>query len=221
MNQPLGDTVIVSAGNYGKEVYSWALDCVKAGTLGPVKGFLDDRPQALDGLDFEAKIIGTVDQYVPRESDRFICAIGESRSRQKYVELLKKKGARFTRLIHPTAIVGQGVRLGEGVILAPYSVLTAALEVGNFVNIGVFSGCSHHNRIGDWCQISGNCSLPGRVVLEEGVFLACGVVIVPGVRVGAWSYVGAGSVVLKKVPPRTKVFGNPAVPIGPVDDDSP
>ena len=212
------ETVIVSAGNFGKEVYSWALDCVRAGTLGPVKGFLDDRADALAGFECQARIIGPVDTYRPMESDQFICAIGDSAVRKQYVAKLKAKGAQFTRLIHPTAVIGQSVRIGEGVIMAPYSSLTAAVEVGNFVNIGLYSVGSHHNQIGNWCQISGHCSLPGRIVLEEGVFLACGVVMVPGVRIGAWSYVGAGSVVLKNVPPRSKVFGVPAVAIGTVGD---
>ena len=221
MSMDAGEIIIVGAGNYAKEVYSWALDCGRAGTLGRVKGFLDDRAHALDGFDCAAGIIGTVETYEPKPSDRFICAIGESAVRKKYAELLKAKGAKFASLIHPTAIVGQSVRMGEGAILAPYSVLTAALEIGCFVNIGLYSACSHHNRIGDWCQISGHCSLPGRVVLEEGVFLACGVVLVPGVRIGAWSFIGAGSVVLKRVPPRTKMFGVPAVPIGSADDAAP
>ena len=215
------EIIIVGAGNYAKEAYSWALDCHRAGTMGRVKGFLDDRAHALDGFDCPDKIIGTVETYAPKASDRFICAIGESAVRKKYAEMLKAKGAEFASLIHPTAIIGQSVRMGEGVIMAPYSVLTAALEIGNFVNIGLYSGCSHHNVIGDWCQISGHCSMPGRIVLEEGVFLACGVVLVPGVRIGAWSYIGAGSVVLRRVPPRTKMFGVPAVPIGRADDAAP
>ena len=35
-----------------------------------------------------------------------------------------------------------------------------------------------------------------------------------GISVGAWAFAGAGSVVVRDVPPRVKVFGNPAAPIG-------
>ncbi len=212
--------IIVSAGKYAREVYSWVVDCIQAGAPWEFKGFLDNRPNVLDDFPCSAGIISSVDDYVPQPGDRFVCAIGEAGARKAYVARLKAKGAQFASVIHPTAVIGQNVKMGEGVILAPYSVLTAALEIGNFVNIGVFSCCSHHNRIGDWCQISGHCSLPGDVVLDEGVFVGCGVVFVPGARVGTGAYVGAGSVVLRRVKARTKVFGNPAVVIGSVDCES-
>ncbi len=210
--------IIVSAGKFAREVYSWVLDCIQAGAPWEFKGFLDNRPNALDDFPCSAGVISTVEEYVPQSNDRFVCAIGEACPRKNYVAQLKSKGAQFASVIHPTVVIGQNVKLGEGVILAPYSILTAALEVGNFVNIGVFCCCSHHNRIGDWCQISGHCSIPGNVVLEEGVFVGCGAVFVPGIHVGAWAYVGAGSVVVRRIKARTKVFGNPAVVIGTVDD---
>lgn len=205
--------LIISAGSYAREVYSWILDAIAAGSPWKVKGFLDDRPDALAGFPCAAGIIGSMEQYEPQPDDIFVCAIGDPGTRKRYVERAKQRGFRFVNVIHPTAVLGQNVKIGEGVIVAPYVVLTADLVVGNFVNIGCMSGCSHHNRIGDWCQISGNCGLTGRVVLEEGVFVGCGVTFVPGCHVGEWAYIGAGSVVLRRVAPRLKVFGNPAVAI--------
>lgn len=38
--------------------------------------------------------------------------------------------------------------------------------------------------------------------------------ILPDAKVGEWTFVGAGSVVLCRVSPGAKVFGNPAVEIG-------
>jgi sugar O-acyltransferase (sialic acid O-acetyltransferase NeuD family) len=210
--------LIISAGSYAREVYSWALDCIAAGAPWAVSGFLDDRPDALASFPCAVGIISPLEEYEPQPNDLFVCAIGDPGTRKRYVEKAKRKGFRFANLIHPSAVVGQNVRMGEGVILAPFVVLTADVEVGNFVNIGCMSGCSHHNKIGDWCQISGNCGLTGRVVLEEGVFVGCGATFVPGCQVGAWAYVGAGSVVLRRVKTRTKVFGNPAVQIGTVDE---
>jgi acetyltransferase-like isoleucine patch superfamily enzyme len=42
------------------------------------------------------------------------------------------------------------------------------------------------------------------------VFFGSSVSIIPGVRVGDGAYLGAGSVVLRDVPPGAKVFGVPA-----------
>lgn len=48
------------------------------------------------------------------------------------------------------------------------------------------------------------------VVFESGCFVGASVTILPGVRVGTASFVAAGSVVTRDVPPRTLVAGVPA-----------
>jgi sugar O-acyltransferase (sialic acid O-acetyltransferase NeuD family) len=214
INSMKKNIIIVSAGRFSREVYSWVADCIDAGQEWNLKGFLDDRKNALSDFPCSCPILDSVDAYQPEPNDLFVCAIGEPATRKLYVDKIKAKGGQFAQVIHPTVVIGKNVHVGEGCIIAPYSVLTASLEIGSFVNIGVSTICSHHNVIGDWCQISGQCGLTGGVTLGEGVFVGVGVMFVPDVQVGAWSYIGAGSVVLRKVSPLTKVFGNPAVKIG-------
>jgi len=48
------------------------------------------------------------------------------------------------------------------------------------------------------------------VVVEAGSFVGAGVTLLPGVRVGRGSFVAAGSVVTRDVPPATLVAGAPA-----------
>ncbi len=49
-----------------------------------------------------------------------------------------------------------------------------------------------------------------QTVIEDGVKIFVNSIIFPGVRVGHDSIVGAGAVVMKNVPPRVVVMGNPA-----------
>jgi acetyltransferase-like isoleucine patch superfamily enzyme len=81
------------------------------------------------------------------------------------------------------------------------------------VSFGTHSNTAHDTRIGDYSQICGSCEINGRAVVEEGVFLGSHATILPDATVGAWAFVGAGSVVLRRVAPGAKVFGNPAVPV--------
>jgi acetyltransferase-like isoleucine patch superfamily enzyme len=53
-------------------------------------------------------------------------------------------------------------------------------------------------------------ALAAPVALEAGCFLGANVTVLPGVRVGTCSFVAAGSVVTRDVPPRTLVAGVPA-----------
>ena len=208
------DLIIISAGKFGREVFTWANDAIRQGAPWRIKGFLDNRADELKGFSYEAGIVGTTYDYVPAKNDVFLPALGDPQSKQQYCRPILEKGGRFTNLIHPLANVGQRAKLGRGVILAPFTNLTCDLEIGDFVTLGAFSGTGHDTRIGDWCQISGHCGINGSAVLEEGVFLGSHACILPGARVGAWAFVGAGSVVLRRVAPGVKVFGNPAMEIG-------
>jgi maltose O-acetyltransferase len=47
------------------------------------------------------------------------------------------------------------------------------------------------------------------IVIEDHVWLGANVTVLPGVTIGARSTIGAGSVVLKTIPPDVLAFGNP------------
>ena len=207
------DIVIISAGKFAREISSFVGDAIAAGQDWRIKGFLDSRSNQLDGFNRQATIISSVEDYEPCENDLFLCAIGKPADRRTYTEIIQREGGRFATLVHPTAVVGDNITLGQGVMIAPHAVLTSDMRLGDSVYVGPLSCLSHDNVIGDWCQISGHCSLGGAVTIEEGCFFGIGAIVVPGVRIGRNAYVGIGSVVLKSVRAGVKVFGNPAITV--------
>jgi sugar O-acyltransferase (sialic acid O-acetyltransferase NeuD family) len=202
--------IIISAGNFGREVYVWAQQAVRAGTPWKIKGFLDSRPEILRAFSCDAPILASPEAYEPSGDEVFICAVGTPQDKRHYCSLMEKKGAQFATLVHPTASVGHAVEIGEGSILGPFTQLSCDIRLGRHVAFGTHSNTAHDTRIGDYSQICGSCELNGGAVLAEGVFLGSHATILPKARVGAWAYVGAGSVVLRRVAPGAKVFGNPA-----------
>ena len=207
------ELVIISAGNFGREVYVWAQQAVRAGAAWNIKGFLDSRSQVLSGLSYDAPILASPEAYEPQADEVYICAVGTPQDKRHYCSLMESKGARFATLIHPTASVGHAVQIGEGSILGPFTQLSCDIQLGRHVAFGTHSNTAHDTRIGDYSQISGSCEINGSALIEEGAFVGSHATILPNAVVGAWSYVGAGSVVLRRVAPNTKVFGNPATPI--------
>jgi sugar O-acyltransferase (sialic acid O-acetyltransferase NeuD family) len=157
-----------------------------------------------------------VETYAIEENDVFVGAIGDPREKVKYYSPIVERGGRFVNVIHPLANIGKNVQLGTGIVMAPFSSVTCDAIIGDHVSFGAFSNAGHDTVVGNWCQISSHCGINGAAVLGEGVFLGSHVCLIPQTKMGAWAYAGAGSVVLRDVPPGIKVFGNPAVPVGKV-----
>jgi acetyltransferase-like isoleucine patch superfamily enzyme len=55
------------------------------------------------------------------------------------------------------------------------------------------------------------------VVIEDDVYVGPNATILKGVRVGAGSFIEAGALITRDVPPRSRVVGNPARVVGSVD----
>jgi len=206
--------IIISAGKFGREAFVWATQAITHGAPLKIKGFLDNRRDALDGYHYEPRIIGSVEDYVIEKDDLFIGAIGDPGEKIKYYTPIIERGGKFTNLIHPLANVGLNVQLGTGIILGPFTCLSCDIKIGDHVAFGAFSSAGHDTVIGAWSQISIRCGITGLASLGEGVFLGSHACIIPNIKVGAWAFVGAGSVVIRDVQPGTKVFGNPATSIG-------
>ncbi|KAK1272601.1 hypothetical protein QJS04_geneDACA018281 [Acorus gramineus] len=102
--------------------------------------------------------------------------------------------------IHPGARVGRGILLDHatGVVVGETTVIGDNVSVLHNVTLGGTGKASgdRHPKIGD------------------GVLIGAGTHVLGNVRVGGGAKIGAGSVVLKEVPPRTTAVGNPAKLIG-------
>jgi sugar O-acyltransferase (sialic acid O-acetyltransferase NeuD family) len=202
--------VIVGAGGFGREVCAWVEDAIAAGAPWQIRGFLDQNPRSLEGFDLPYPALAGPDDYTPQAGDELICAIGDPRAKRDVVSKLLLRGARFARLIHPTALVGSRCTLGTGVVLCPRAVVTCDVVLGDFAMLNVAATVGHDASIGAWSTLSGHADITGRTVLGEGVFAGSHAVVLPGVRVGDNAIVAAGSVAMRHVPVGQTVVGVPA-----------
>lgn len=202
--------VIVAAGGCGREVLQWAKDINKVENRWNIKGFIDDKLTALDGLKCSATVLSAIDDYEVLSDDEFVCCIGNGKVRKIVVEKLKAKGAIFTTLIHPNAVVSDSCTLGEGVIIYPYALISDNVQIKDGCIVNMYSSVAHDSVLGEYCTISAHCDITGMCSLGDCVFMGTTSHMVPGTKIGNNVYICAGSTVMARVRDGMKVLGNPA-----------
>lgn len=200
---------ILGAGGFGRELLQWIKDINMATPTWEIGGFLDDDVHALDKYEHDVEVVGTINDWEPKEDEEFALALGSPELKRKIVSIMKSKGAKFATIIHPTAMISEFAHYGEGFIAFPYSKFSCNSMAGDFVTL-LSTPIGHDNTIGDYSVISGGCNIVRNVKIGKDVFIGAGVCIAQDVSIGDGCYLGIGSVIVKDVPDNSKTFGNPA-----------
>ena len=204
--------IIIGARGWGREVYGMArvLPDYKNGVY-DIKGFLDDKSDALNGLRGEyPPIIGSVEEYIPQDDDVFFCAMGDCHYRRIYAEKILKKGGEFISLIATTAWIAPSARIGVGVFISGWSSISDNVDVGDFTMIHAFATLGHDVKIGAYNSIESYCFFGGYSQTGDNTTFHVRSSIIPHKKVGNNCSVGFGSVVMRNFGDNIHLFGNPA-----------
>lgn len=200
---------IAGAGGFGREVLAWLEDSPEFNRQWSVAGFLDDNTSA-DFTHLPRPMVGTIQDFNPKEGDLIVIGVGTPGSRKNIVETLAPRGTQFMSYVHPSVITGSRITFGRGTFLCPGSILTCDISIGDFSFLNLKVTVGHDVRIGAYCGISSQVDLCGGVVLEDEVFVGSGASIIPSRHIGQGALIGAGSTVTRNVPAHKTVFGSPA-----------
>ena len=122
------------------------------------------------------------------------------------------------------------VQCGRKVFIGDYVVFGKDINIGSGISIGMRTYIDNQVTLLDRVSVSRNCSFLTRthkingnarrageiyfvspLEIGEGAWIGTNVVVLPQIsRIGAYSIVGAGSVVTKNVPDNVILAGNPA-----------
>lgn len=194
----------------GRQVFLFAQGCKGFNKEFTIKGFLDDNPDAMVGYEGFPPVLGTVDGYRIQSEDVFFNSIGDISAKKRCIEKILGKGGEFITLVHPTAGVSKGAKIGRGCMISPRAGIGTETEIGDFCLIQDNAIIGHDVRIGNFCRIDCNVVLIAGVKLDDGVCIHTSSVINHNVHVGENATVGALSFVIRNVKPGITVQGNPA-----------
>ena len=202
--------LIIGARGWGREVFDIATACINSGMALSIKGFLDDKADALSAYLNYPPIIGPVETYEILKDDVFVCALGDVHQKKHYTELVLNKGGVFVSLIHPTAIIGNNARIGKGCIVGANALLSSDITLGDHVTFNTMAGIGHDSCVGDYSYIGAMSNISGFVKIGNLVTIYPCCNIVPHRTIKDGATLGTGSVVLINVNRGETVFGNPA-----------
>jgi sugar O-acyltransferase (sialic acid O-acetyltransferase NeuD family) len=137
-------------------------------------------------------------------------AIGEAAVRERISRALLQAGVQLLTVAHPAAVVSGSARLAPGVFAAAHCVIGPQAVLGQGVIVNHGAVVDHDCAVGEWSHIAPNATLGGGVGIGRSVLVGAAATLLPGVQVGDRAIIGAGAVVIRDVPPQTKVAGVPA-----------
>jgi sugar O-acyltransferase (sialic acid O-acetyltransferase NeuD family) len=198
---------VFGAGGHGKVVAEAAL----ASGCYELRGFLDDDRGRWGDQWYGAPLLGGIDVIESLEDDaRIALAVGPNSARAAVARAVADRGGRLATVVHPTAVIASGARVGTGTYVAPLAVLHSDAEVGRGCIVNTAAVVEHDCRIEDWVHVSPRAALGGGVRVEEGAHVGLGAVLLPGLVLGPWATLGAGAVMVRSLPGRVTAVGVPA-----------
>lgn len=147
----------------------------------------------------------------PAYRDRaFIVAIGNAKIRQRIQEALTSEGLQMATLIHPNAVIGDQVTLGEGTVVMAGAVINPCCKIGKGCIINTCASVDHDCVLEDYVHISVGAHVAGTVSIGERTWLGIGACISNNLSITSDCLIGAGAVVVSDLEVPDTYIGVPA-----------
>lgn len=194
---------ILGVGGHAKVVIDAALK-----SRNKISAVYDDDVSTHNSFFCGHKVRGNIDSKILGPS--FI-AIGNNKIRFELSNRIPN--AKWETIIHPSAIIADDVKIGEGSVIMAGVILQPGTSIGKHCIINTGSCIDHDCTISDFVHIAPNCGIAGGVSIGVGAFVGIGSSVVQYISIGEWTTIGAGSAVINNIQSYCTAVGVPAKPI--------
>ena len=206
------DLIIIGASGFGREV-AWMVERInKIVPTWNLIGFLDDNDSLHGTVINGYSVIGAVENVVDYPDAYCVCAIGNSSVREEIVKKIKRinNNIKYGILIDPTVEISDYVTIGEGTIICAHTIITVNIQIGKHVIVNLDCTIGHDAIIQDYVTLYPSVNVSGITNVGYATELGTGMQIIQGKSIGEYCKIGAGSIVVKDIPPKCTAVGCPA-----------
>lgn len=144
-----------------------------------------------------------------------LVAIGgtNGRVRLDIQRALQSEGIGVATVIHPTAFVATGVKIGAGSHILAQSAIASDAQLGEACIVNTRASIDHETVLGDAVHVAPGATITGCARIGSYSFIGPGAVVTSRRLIGENVIIGAGAVVVDDIPNNVVAFGVPARPV--------
>ncbi|HDR7338322.1 TPA: acetyltransferase [Bacillus cereus] len=205
------DIVVIGSGGFSKQVIEIIeqLNLIKPEYK--LLGIVDDNKSLVGTEVLGYEVIGDTD-YIKKLSKQQkiqgVIAIADGEIREHISR--KLNNVQWINLIHPSAVVSNYTKLGEGNIICAGVVINPECKMGNHSHINIGSTLGHDVLMLDYVTVMPGSKVSGNVNLKSKSMVGTGATIIQGLTIEENVVLGAGTVVTKNTKPNYLYVGVPA-----------
>ncbi len=201
--------VLIGAGGLGREAAAAVAAVNAVRPTWHLIGYLDDDPALHAAWIGRDRVLGPLAAGADMSKAHRLLCVASRREGGRAAVAAEVPGP-YATVVHPTAALGSGSRVGEGSIVLAAVVATADVSIGAHCVLMPHVVLTHDDVLEDHVICAAGVRLAGGVRVGHGAYLGSGCSIREGVRIGAGATIGMGAVVLEDVPPGEIWVGVPA-----------
>jgi sugar O-acyltransferase (sialic acid O-acetyltransferase NeuD family) len=199
---------IVGAGGFGRETLACLTDCYLRTeyNIPDIAVFMDDNPALCSTEIMGIPVIGTSD-FNPNLY-KVVVAIGDPVTREKFIGKLPME-TEYTKIIHPSCIISQWVKIEEGAIITAGTVIICNVEIGKHAHLNLNTTIGHDCKIGDYFTTAPATNISGSCEFGNKVYFGTNSSARENIHISDNVTIGMGGVVVKHIYEPGVYVGNP------------
>ena len=203
--------ILVGTGGHAAEVREYIHYHNRAKPNEPLEilGFLDVNDELHKKYGFSEPYLGTAEEHNVILDAEYMFCFDNMVYKDKLISSYRIKGAKFLTFIHPTALISESCKIGEGVLVSHNASIGPKAVIGDFNILNSRCTIGHDTVLNKYNFISPQVSLSGNTVVGSYNLFGVNSATIPDIIIGDNNIIGAGSIVTRNIENNFVVVGVP------------